>query len=199
VDRDGWLDLFVANGAVKVIEEQFLAGDTYPLHQRNQLFMNRGDGTFGDISDRAGAFFGLSEVSRSTVLGDVDEDGDIDVLLTNNSGPVRLLLNEAAPEAAWIGFHLLEPGSRRYSIGAWLLLANEEGIQQAKRVRTSSSYLGANDPRLVFGLGSTMPTGFLAGPLSVEVHWPDGSRESWTDLEAGGYRELVRGEGRALP
>jgi hypothetical protein len=195
VDRDGWLDLIIANGAVKVIEELVLEGDPYPLHQRNQLQMNRKDGTFEDVSHRAGPLFELSEVSRTTLLGDVDEDGDTDVLITNNSGPVRLLVNQAAPEAQWVGLRLLEPESRRPAIGAWVVLEDADGAQQSRRVRTTSSYLAANDSRLVFGLGSDAPS----GPLKLEVHWPDGSQETWQGIEPGAYREIVRGEGQAIP
>ncbi|MFQ5653829.1 MAG: FG-GAP repeat domain-containing protein, partial [Planctomycetota bacterium] len=85
-DSDGWLDLLIANGAVKTIEALAAAGDPYPLHQKNQLFHNLGNGRFEEITSRAGRVFSLSEVSRGAAFGDLDNDGDPDVLVMNNAG-----------------------------------------------------------------------------------------------------------------
>ena len=106
-DNDGWLDLFVANGGVRTIPTLIRAGDIYPLHQTNQLFGNLGNGRFKEITAQAGKVFELSEVSRGAAFGDVDNDGDTDIVVANNSGPVRLLVNNVGNKNHWLGLHLL--------------------------------------------------------------------------------------------
>ena len=91
-DNDGSLDLFVANGAVNIVEA--LRGQPNPFRQRNQLFHNDGSGRFREVTSEAGPAFELLEVSRGAAFGDIDNDGDVDILVTNNNGPARLLLNE---------------------------------------------------------------------------------------------------------
>ncbi|MEM1207452.1 MAG: VCBS repeat-containing protein, partial [Acidobacteriota bacterium] len=112
VENDGLLDLLVVNGAVKVIKPLALAGDPYPLHQPNQLFRNVGGGRFEDASAGAGAAFDPSEVSRGAAFGDLDDDGDLDVVVTNNAGPVRLLRNLLGQDRPWLGLRLLDASGR---------------------------------------------------------------------------------------
>jgi enediyne biosynthesis protein E4 len=97
-DHDGLLDLFLANGAVNILER--LRGQPQPFHQLNQLFHNEGGGQFREVTREAGPALALSEVSRGFAVGDVDNDGDLDVLVTNNAGPVRLLLNQTIASPA---------------------------------------------------------------------------------------------------
>ena len=92
-DLDGKLDLFIANGAVNIVEA--LRGQPFPFHQIDQLFRQGDGGKFVEMTAAAGPAFKLSEVGRGAAFGDVDNDGDVDVLVTNNNGPVRLLLNDA--------------------------------------------------------------------------------------------------------
>jgi hypothetical protein len=105
-DNDGWLDLFVANGGVRTVPTLIQAGDIYPLHQTNQLFANLGNGRFKAITAQLGKVFELSEVSRGAAFGDVDNDGDTDIVVANNSGPVRLLVNNVGNKNHWLGLHL---------------------------------------------------------------------------------------------
>ncbi len=169
-DNDGWLDVLTVNGAVKMIEALARAEDPYPLHQTNQLFRNLDGRGFEEVTARAGAVFELSEVSRGAAFGDIDEDGDTDVLVVNNAGPARLLVNEFAVDPGFAELRLLlEPGPRD-AHGAKARFILEDGRSIWRRLRTEGSYASANEPRVRTGLG---PEGRLA---SIEVLWPDGHR-----------------------
>jgi len=188
-DNDGWLDILVVNGAVTLIEELLAAGDPYPLHQRKQLFRGTAVGAFEDVSARAGAAFELSEVGRGAAFGDVDNDGDTDVLVVNNAGPVRLLINRVGQERHWIGLRLVTRDGRD-ALGAWVGVFASDGTARFRRVRTAGSYASANDPRVLVGLGDATHVD------RVEVLWPDGSAERWPDLPVDGYATLAQGTSR---
>ena len=191
-DNDGWLELMIANGAVKVIEEQANAGDPYPFHETNQLFHNLGDGRFEEVTAAAGEVFELSEVSRALAVGDIDNDGDPDVLLVNNNGPARLLINQVGQENHWLGVSLLDRGGKRAMLGARAAVSRGGGDLMWRRVRTDGSFAAAGDPRALFGLGDD------GSPVDVRVVWPDGSSEEWKGLEVDRYVELRQG-GAASP
>ncbi len=202
-DNDGRLDLFVANGAVKTIEALAAAGDPYPLHQPNQIFRNLGndaDGVprFEEVSGRAAAAFGLSEVSRGAVFGDLDNDGDTDILVINNNGPARVLINEVGQLQPWLGLRLLGAEVERDMLGARVTVERPGRRPLVRRARTAGSFASAHDPRVLVGLGGSGP---LAGPRSaprverVEVEWPSGRVEEWTDLPLGRYTSLREGTG----
>src|SRR5262249_43164088 len=91
-DNDGWLDLFAANGEVRVIDALLRAGDPFPMGQQNKLYRNQGKGQFVEVD--GGPALAPAEVSRGAVFGDVDNDGGIDIVVANDNGPVRLLLNQ---------------------------------------------------------------------------------------------------------
>ncbi len=180
IENDGWLDLIVVNGAVSTIEALVRAGDPYPLHQPNQLFRNLGAGRFEEISAATGELFGLSEVSRGVALGDVDNDGDSDVLLANNAGPARLLINQRGQDAAWLGVRLLA-GSGSDALGARVTVARAAGTDLERRVQVDGSYASSSDPRVLVGLGREPTVDRL------ELVWPDGRRRRWIDPELGRY------------
>jgi hypothetical protein len=99
-DNDGWLDLFLANGAVTLREEQ--RGQPYPFLERNLLLRNPGDqGRFTDAGDKARAVFAQMGVSRGAAFGDIDNDGAVDILVAVNNGPARILRNNL-PSRAWL-------------------------------------------------------------------------------------------------
>ena len=118
LDNDGWLDLFAGNGEVSIIDGLSNAADPFPLHQPNQLFLNDAGRRFLDVSDRGGPALALSEVTRGAAFGDVDNDGDIDIVVTNNNGPARLLLNDKGNQASWLGLRLLDRHGRGQSLVA---------------------------------------------------------------------------------
>ena len=170
-DNDGLPDLLALNGAVRILEEQAAAGDPYPLKQRNQLFRNLG-GRFEEVSAAAGPAFAVAEVSRGAAVGDVDNDGDLDLLVLNNNGPARLLLNRAGDGSRWLGLRLeAAPGGP--ALGAEAAVQREDGTRIRRRLQTDGSYCSAGDPRALAGLGAA------AGVAAVEAIWPDGARQRW--------------------
>lgn len=184
-DNDGRLDLFVVNGAVQGLRDLIIAGDPFPIHQKNLLFHNNGQG-FDDVSDRAGSVFELSEVSRGAAVGDVDNDGDTDIVIHNNAGPARLLLNQVGQDAPWLGLRLVGGDPLRDLLGTRVeLLA--PGPPQFRFVRTEGSYASAHDARVLFGLGTA------DGAASVRITWPDGSQETRDDLPIGRYTTVRQG------
>ena len=193
-DNDGWLDLFAANGAVNIIEAQ--RGQPTPFRMKNQLFRNTGKGRFQEMSTVAGPAFARAEISRAAAFGDIDNDGDVDILVTNNGGPVRLLINQSRVDGPgqkadthFLQLRLEQPGANRFAFGAWV------GVERAgrptlwRRLRTDGSYLAANDQRLHFGLGATTAID------AVVVQWPDGQQERWKGSAVDRLVTLKRGTG----
>ena len=189
-DGDGWLDLFAANGAVQNIESLASRGDPLPVHEINQLFHNRGpvDGEvrYREITADTGELSSLSEISRGLAGGDVDNDGDTDILLSNNNGPARLLVDEDAP-GRWLGLRLVIGEPPRDALGATMVLQPAHGPPRWARVATDGSYASAGDPRALFALGPG------EGGAAVVVRWPDGGRTRVADLPAGRYSVVARG------
>jgi enediyne biosynthesis protein E4 len=193
-DNDGWLDLFVANGAVNIVEAQ--RGQPTPFRMKNQLFRNDGKGRFEETSAIAGPAFARAEISRAAAFGDIDNDGDIDILVTNNGGPVRLLINQARgaasgqkPDTHFLQIALEQPGPNRRAFGAWVGVERSGRPTLWRRVRTDGSYLSANDSRLHFGLATASAID------AVVVQWPDGQKERWKGLAADRLVTLKRGTG----
>ena len=112
VDRDGWLDLFVANGGVATIEALARAKDPFPLKMTPQLYRNLGNGRFEDVSSRAGAVFKIADVGRGAAFGDIDNDGDTDIIVANTNGKLRVLVNNDTSRNHWLGLRLVGQASR---------------------------------------------------------------------------------------
>ncbi len=202
-DHDGRLDLFVANGAVITMEQRRETSSRFA--QRNQLFRGLGDGVFSEVRDNTGSALELLEVSRGAAFGDVDNDGDIDVVVTNTNGPIRLLLNEVGTAVPSLSIRLEGVESNRDGIGARVALLRADRDPMWRRVHRDGSYLSAGDARVHFGLGD-------AGTDVVEavgVVWPNGRRERWErvdldlDLDLGqddvGGTRLREGSGSPWP
>jgi len=150
------------------LPELMRKGDPFPLGQPKQLFRNRGNGSFVEILDDAGPNFRLLEVGRGAAFGDIDNDGDTDVLVTNNNGPARLLLNQLGNRNHWLGLRLAGKTGRDM-LGAAVEVVVSKTQMLRRRARTDGSYLSANDARVLIGLGNATRVEV------VRVRWPDGS------------------------
>ncbi|HEX4901046.1 MAG TPA: CRTAC1 family protein [Pyrinomonadaceae bacterium] len=188
-DNNGWLDLLVVNGAVQLLPELMRKGDPHPLGQPNQLFQNDGRGKFVEVTDNVAVGFQLLEVSRGAAFGDLDNDGDTDVLVTNNNGPARLFLNQVGSRNHWLGLRLISKNAGRYALGAQVEIVISKNNFLWRRVRTDGSYLSANDPRVLVGLGGA------AAVETVRVRWPDGTVEEWKGIPVDQYITLQQGTG----
>jgi enediyne biosynthesis protein E4 len=191
-DNDGRLDLFIANGAVNRIES--LRGKPYPFGQPNQLFHNEGEGKKFREMTVAGPAFALSEVSRGAAFGDINNDGVVDVVVANNNGPVRLLLNQSHSlnRNHWLLVRLEASHGNRFGMGATVEI-RQRGRKLLRRAHTDSSYLSANDIRVHFGLGEDTKIEELI------VRWPDGKRESWDKIQADRLVTICQGTGKVVP
>jgi hypothetical protein len=194
-DNDGWLDLLAANGAVTEVEERVRAGEAYPYAQTHQLFRNLGDGRFSDVSREAGAPFRQLEIGRGAAFGDVDNDGDTDVLLINTNGPARLLINQVGNRQPWMGLRLVgrPAGARaeRDLLGARVAVVRKGAPTLWRRVATDGSYASASDPRVLVGLGAASEI------TEVRVEWPDGKTEIFPPPPLRAYTTLMQGSGKA--
>jgi hypothetical protein len=186
-DNDGWLDLLVLNGAVRALAERVRAGDPYPLGQPNHLLRNTGNRKFEVVSERAGDSFSLIEVSRGAAFGDIDNDGDTDILMANNNGPSRLLINQVGNRNHWIGLRLLLETVPRDAFGARVQVVLADGTSRWRRVRTDGSFCSSRDPRVLVGLGA------VTSVKEVRVLWPDGRSETWRNLPIDRYTTLREG------
>lgn len=187
VDNDGWLDLLAVNGDVNQnVKTLARRDDPFPLGQRRQLFRNTG-GRFEDVSDKAGAAFGQAEVGRGAAFGDIDNDGDTDVLVANGAGPVRLLVNNLGSTHHWLGLRLVNTTAKRDMVGARVEVHHGSGPALVRRARADGSYASANDPRVLVGLGDSDRTS------RVRVTWPDGRIEEWSSVPADKYTTLTQG------
>jgi hypothetical protein len=187
-DNDGRLDLFLANGAVTIMESQ--RGSPYPFRQRNQLLQNPGDGRrFVERTAAAGPGFELQEASRAAAFGDLDNDGDIDIVVANNNGPARLLLNETPSRRHWLTVRLEAAAGNRLGLGARVAVLRPGAPPLWRRAHTDGSYLSAGDCRVHFGLGDT------AAVDVVLVEWPDGTRERFQSIPPDCIVTLRKGRG----
>ena len=190
-DNDGWLDLLTVNGGVSRIEAQAKAGDPFPVRMTKQLFRGSATGRFEDVG--RGEVFTTLDVGRGAAFGDVDNDGDVDVVVANTAGPLQLLLNDVGHRQHWLGLRLVDARERRDLLGATALIARPGAPTLRRRARSDGSYASINDPRVLAGLGAS------GVAPQVTVVWPDGQRERWDAVAIDRWTTLRQGSGRVLP
>jgi hypothetical protein len=167
-DNDGWKDLIIAQGHdLDNIEL------TFPnLRYREPMLLARNTGkTFVDVSGEAGTVFQQPWVGRGLAVGDIDNDGRVDAVVTTNDGPIHVLHNETTTLNHWLMLKLVGHTSNRDAIGAIVKLVSTKGVQCAT-VSTAGSYLSSSDKRLHFGLGQDSVV------KSIEIQWPSGIRQT---------------------
>jgi enediyne biosynthesis protein E4 len=185
--NDSWLDLFLANGHVYPEVAQLKTEAAY--EQRKVVYVNRGDGRFEDVTEQLGAPATTPRAARGAAFGDVDNDGDIDIVINNVNAPPDLFRTDTVPGRRWLLVKLVGTVSNRSAIGA-RVGCTAGGMTQWQEVRGGGSYISQNDLRVHFGLGSA------AVVERLWVRWPNGLEEDWRDVAADQILTLREGTGR---
>lgn len=187
-DNDGRLDVAITNGHVVDNTAQVRAGSKHA--QRRLLFHNAGGRRFVEEGGSSGTGFATEKVGRTLAFADVDNDGDLDLLVTNNGQSADLLRNDGGNRNHALAVRLVGKQSNRDAIGA-RVVAKVGASTQVGEIKAGSSYLGQNDTRVHFGLGTAPRADRL------EVRWPGGRSETFQQVQAGAIITIVEGEGIA--
>jgi hypothetical protein len=186
-DLDGHLDIFAVNGH---IEESI--GSVQPKVQYKEpplMFRNTGNGNYEHTSGSLGPAFQVAQVGRGAAHADYDRDGDLDVLITNNHGPARLLRNDGGNRHKWISVKAVGTKSNRSALGAIVRVQSASAGKQWSTVRSGSSYASQSDLALTFGLGND------AMIQAIEVEWPSGIKDRVANVPANQFVIIEEGKG----
>ena len=186
LDNDGWSDLFTVSGHVYPQMEMLPTDPGY--RQPKILSMNQKDGSFCDASDQAGPAIMEKRVSRGLAVGDLFNDGNMDLVINDLDGIPMILRNLGIPGRHWVSFELSGTKSNRMALNARIKVV-AGGMTQTDEVHSGGSYLSQNDMRLHFGLGSSTKID------SVEIHWPSGAVDHIVNLVADHFYSVLEGKG----
>jgi hypothetical protein len=173
LDNDGWKDLFAARSDVLDTIEQF---SSRRFASPNVVLRNQGNGKFKDVSATAGDGFQLPAVHRGSAVGDLDNDGRMDVVVAVANGPAKIFHNVTQTTNHWLLLQLRGTKSNRMGIGAQVRLTAEDGSKQYSEVTTSVGYASSSDSRVHFGLGASKTA------KEIEILWPSGIRQVLKDV-----------------
>jgi len=192
LDLDGDLDLLIGNGRVRRREGATAGNGTdfwKGYAERNQIFLNDGSGIFSEVASEADGFLGAARVTRGLAVGDLDNDGDLDVVTSEVNGPARIFLNTGKWQGSWLSVRAIDPRyGERDAYGAIITVTAGEKRWQ-RDINPGYSYLSSCDPRAHFGLGTADKVD------KIEVLWPDGNKETFPGSIATARVILRRGEG----
>jgi len=191
LDNDGWLDLIGVNGHVYPQVDTLPTGARY--REPKVLSMNLGGGMFCDASEQAGPALKEPRVSRGLAVGDLFNDGNMDVVVEDLTGSPMVLRNiglsgGGVPARHWVSFELAGAKSNRLAIGARVKIT-AGGVTQTEEIHSGGSYLSQNDLRVHFGLGAAKKID------SVEIRWPSGKMETLKDLDEDKFYAVLEGQG----
>jgi hypothetical protein len=184
-DNDSLLDMIVVNGHVYPQMDKARLGASAGYRQRRLLYHNRGDKTFEEVGAQFGPVMTEERVSRGLAVGDIDNDGRLDIVINDLDGSPQLLRNESTGVGNWLLVKVRAPKMNVDAIGA-VVTARTGTITQKRLVQSGSSYISQEDLRLHFGLGSA------ATVDSVEVKWPDGTTTSRENVKANQILEIKK-------
>jgi hypothetical protein len=176
-DNDGRLDLIAVNGHVYPQLDKARLRASAGYRQRKLLYHNRGDGTFDEVGPRYGQVFTEERVSRGLAVGDLDDDGRLDVVINDLDGSPQILRNDMPGTGNWLLVRLKGKGANTGAIGG-VVIARAGGVSQRRLVQSGSSYISQEDKRLHFGLGKSSSVDAL------DVLWPDGTKTTLTNVKA---------------
>lgn len=188
-DNDGWLDVFLVNGHVYPEVERLTTEAGYA--QRKVLYQNLRNGKFADVSAQAGAAVMESSPARGAAFGDIDNDGDVDIVINNVNASPELIRNDSRSGNNWLRIKLVGVRSNRNGIGARIVVTTGDG-RQIDEVRSGSSYYSQNDLRVNFGVGKVEKI------QSVEVRWPSGQIDMLREVAVNKMLTLKEGSSPAI-
>jgi hypothetical protein len=188
-DLDGLLDVFAANGHVS--DDISVVQPTVKYAQPPHLFRNKGKKKFEEVTAKLGRALNRAIVGRGAAYGDFDNDGDLDLLITTNNGPARLLRNDNANQNDLLRVRLAGTRSNRDGIGARLVLKTSKGRTEFGMVRTGSSYCSQSELPVTFGLGKPED----GTTITLEINWPSGQKDRIADIKPNQTITVQEGKG----
>jgi hypothetical protein len=186
VDNDGWVDLIAASGHVYPQVDSLPSGGGY--REPKLLNLNEKNGTFCDASEEAGPALKERRVSRGLAIGDLFNDGNMDIVIGDIDGAPMLLRNRGIPGRHWASFELSGTKSNRLALNGRISIV-AAGVTQTDEIHSGGSYLSQNDLRIHFGLGASEKI------QSVTIHWPSGRVETLNNLTVDKYYSVLEGQG----
>lgn len=186
LDNDGWVDLITVSGHITSLVDNLPAGAGY--REPKLLHLNQKNGTFCDASDQAGPALQERRVSRGLAVGDLFNDGNMDVVVEDLDGSPMVLKNRSVSGRHWVSFELAGTKSNRLAIGAKIKIV-AGGMTQTDEIHSGGSYLSQSDLRAHFGLGSATKID------RVEIRWQSGKVESVADLAVDQFYSILEGSG----